>query len=193
MAYTVQERLSHQGPVHAVSSAGGLVICATPDAIVLWTLLPTGSWARVATTEVHPEQAPMALVPVTLYEGGYDETIGGWIWGGSGGTLMVGCWDGTVQRWSLELPSNLPSGNDDHSRGRSCANASGYEDEHYTVHGGVRLELVAEYRGAHAGPVNCAAWVQEAQSLGDVEYDGRRGMLVTGGSDGILLAWALNS
>ena len=93
--------------------------------------------------------------------------------------MVVGCWDGSVQRWTLQ----------------DCKETRDRGGE------GLSLRLVSEVPQAHSSAVNAVAWVEPEVGTGvwGTVFDGEdshrsaaaAGLAVTASDDGNMHAWSL--
>ena len=139
--------------------------------------------------EIHPEQAPTCLCwlparPVRVRKGSCKLSI------------LAGCWDGTVQCWSLEDECE-EEGGEGAGRGAGAGREAGSG-------GAMVLRLAAEVPQAHSSAVNGVVWVESDAGSGlyGPSYEGAfgggaggytpaSGIAVTASDDGNLHAWSL--
>ena len=139
--------------------------------------------------EIHPEQTPTCLcwLPARKARVGKGSSIL---------SILVGCWDGTVQRWSLEDEAEEEGGVEG-GRGAGAGREAGNG-------GPFVLRLAAEVPQAHSSAVNGVVWVESEAGSGlyGPSYEGAfgggaggytpaSGIAVTASDDGNLHAWNL--
>jgi len=166
MSYTISARLRHDGAVYCLASCGSLLLAGTPEAVSVWSAGSDGmgDWVLLQSVEVHPEQTPTCMAcsaPLPISRNRRAVAV------------LVGCWDGTMQRWSLEEVE---------------------EQGGQTV----QLRLGNEVAQAHTGAVNGVVLVQThttslygamapetgARTVGSA-------LVISGGDDGSVQAWTL--
>jgi hypothetical protein len=77
------------GAVYCLASSRNSLFCGTPEGLVVWGG-GRGVWKRLFNAVIHPEQTPTCLVAPLMTEEQQR--------GGGHTVLVVGCWDGTVQK-----------------------------------------------------------------------------------------------